>query len=146
VLRIFAAEQLPAYMIPTTWVLLDALPRTPNGKVDLRALPDPSFDRAASGGEFAAPRSATERRIADILSSVLSVREVGIQDNFFALGGHSLLAVQVISRVWDELGVTLTLRAIFDSPSVMELAAEVDRAQAVPTPPQPPALVRVARR
>jgi amino acid adenylation domain-containing protein len=145
-LRIFAAEQLPAYMIPTAWVLLDTLPRTPNGKIDQSALPDPSFDRPAQGGEFVAPRSSTERTIADILSSVLSVPEVGVHDDFFALGGHSLLAVQVISRVCDQLGVTLPLRAIFDAPSVMELAAEVDRLEVAPTATEPPALVRVARR
>ena len=76
---------------------------------------------------------------------MLSVGEVGIHDNFFALGGHSLLAMQVMSRVRDEFGATLTLRAIFDAPTVLELAAEVDRAAAAPAAIAPPTLVRVER-
>jgi acyl carrier protein len=76
---------------------------------------------------------------------VLSVEEIGIHDNFFALGGHSLLAMQVMSRLHDELGVTLTLRAIFDAPTVLELAAEIDRVEAAPAPIAPPEIVRVQR-
>ena len=78
---------------------------------------------------------------------MLGVQDIGLHDNFFALGGHSLLAMKVISRVQDELGVKLTLRAIFDAPTVLELAAEVDRAAAAPAPAaiEPPPLVRVRR-
>jgi hypothetical protein len=131
-------------MVPSTVTTLEAFPLTPNGKVDRKALPEPSWDQERSSEEFLAPRTETERGIAEIWSNVLSVRQIGIHDNFFALGGHSLLAMKVISRLHDALGVTLTLSAIFEAPSVMELAAEVDRAEARAVP-APPALVRVAR-
>jgi amino acid adenylation domain-containing protein len=144
-LRAFLSDHVPSYMIPSAYVNVDELPLTPNGKVDRDALPEPEWDLVGASEEFIAPRTETERGIADIWSSVLSVRDIGIHDNFFALGGHSLLAMQVISRVRDELGVTLTLRAIFDAPSVLELAVEVERAQAAPAVTEPPALVRVRR-
>ena len=76
---------------------------------------------------------------------MLSVSEIGLRDNFFALGGHSLLAMQVMSRLRDEFGVALTLRAIFDAPTVAELAVELDRALSGPRTPEAPALVRVRR-
>jgi amino acid adenylation domain-containing protein len=144
-LRAFLSGHVPNYMIPSAYVNVDELPRTPNGKVDRDALPEPEWDQERAFEEFIAPRTDTERGVAEIWSKVLSVREIGIHDNFFALGGHSLLAMQVISRVRDELGGPLTLRAIFDAPSVMELAAEVDRARAAPAVTEPPALVRVRR-
>ncbi len=144
-LRELLSEHVPHYMVPSVFVRVGELPLTPNGKVDLDALPEPEWEAAAAAEEFVGPRTETERRIAEVWSGVLSVDGVGIHDNFFALGGHSLLAMQVISRLRDELGVTLTLRAIFDAPTVLELAAEVDQAQPVPAVNEPPALVRVQR-
>jgi acyl carrier protein len=144
-LRALVAEALPAYMVPAAWVMLGSLPLTPNGKVDLEALPEPEFDRSAVADEFVAPRTETERLVAAIWSSVLRVEEVGVHDNFFALGGHSLLAMQVISRMRDELGVTLKLRAIFDSPTVAELARSVDSEPRDAGAVAAPALVRVDR-
>ncbi len=145
VMRAFLSEHVPNYMIPSAFVSIDEMPLTPNGKVDRDALPEPEWDQESASAEFIAPRTESERGIAAIWSEVLSVSEIGIHDNFFALGGHSLLAMKVISRVHDELGVTLTLRAIFDAPSVIELASEVDRAAVAPTVADPPALVRVQR-
>ncbi len=144
-LRTFLSDHVPNYMIPSAFVSVDELPHTPNGKVDLDALPEPEWDQESTSEDFIAPRTESERGIADIWGQVLSVGDIGIHDNFFALGGHSLLAMQVISRVHEELGVTLTLRAIFDAPSVVELAAEVDRAAAGPAAIEAPALVRVRR-
>ena len=144
-LRAFLSDHVPHYMVPSAYVNVDELPLTPNGKVDRDALPEPRWDQDSAFGKFVAPRTETERGIADIWSKVLSVGEIGIHDNFFALGGHSLLAMRVMSRVRDELGVTLTVRAIFDAPTVMELAAEVDRLGATPAVIEPPALVRVTR-
>ena len=144
-LRAFLSEHVPNYMIPSAFVSVEELPLTPNGKVDRDALPEPQWDQESPAEEFVAPRSASERGIAEIWSKVLSVQDIGVHDNFFALGGHSLLAMKVISRVQDELGAKLTLRAIFDAPTVLELAAEVDRAATVPASIEPPPLVRVQR-
>ncbi len=144
-LRAYLSEHVPHYMVPSAYVTVDELPQTPNGKVDRDALPDPEWDHATVSEEFVAPRTEAERRVADVWSDVLSVEEIGVHDNFFALGGHSLLAMQVMSRLRDEFGVALTLRAIFDAPTVLELAVEVSRAEAAPALPEPPALVRVQR-
>jgi amino acid adenylation domain-containing protein len=144
-LRAFISDHVPNYMIPTAYVMVDELPLTPNGKVDRDALPAPDWDTAGAADEFVAPRTETERRIAEIWGRVLSVAEIGIGDNFFALGGHSLLAMQVMSRLRDEFGLVLTLRAIFDAPTVMELALVVESAQAAPAVVSPPALVAVPR-
>ncbi len=113
-------------MIPTAWVLLDALPRTPNGKVDLNALPDPHFDRAAQAGELVAARTASERQLVEIWREILDVEEIGIHDNFFALGGHSLLAVRLFAQIEEKLGVPLPLASLFQSATIAELASMVD--------------------
>jgi amino acid adenylation domain-containing protein len=145
-LRAFVSEHVPGYMVPSANVLLDELPYTPNGKVDRDALADPEWDQAAAAEEFLAPRTDTERAVAGIWAVVLGTEEISIRDNFFALGGHSLIAMQVMSRVRDELGVALSLRAIFDAPTVMELAAAVDSArESEVTVPAAPALVRMRR-
>jgi amino acid adenylation domain-containing protein len=145
-LRAYLGEHVPNYMVPSAFVRVDALPLTPNGKVDLDSLPSPEWELAAAAAEFVAPRTETERRVAGIWSAVTSVEEIGVRDNFFALGGHSLLAMQVMSRLRQELGVTLTLRAIFDHPTVAELAAEIDRSPRDGSANgAPPALVRLAR-
>jgi amino acid adenylation domain-containing protein len=125
-LRAFAAEQLPGYMIPTAWVLLDELPRTPNGKVDVNALPKPHFDRANQAGELVAARTGSERQLVAIWRELLGVEEIGVADNFFALGGHSLLAVRLFAQIEDRLGVRLPLASLFQSATIAELARMVD--------------------
>jgi acyl-coenzyme A synthetase/AMP-(fatty) acid ligase/acyl carrier protein len=123
-LRAFVKARVPDYMVPATFVVLEKLPLTPNGKVDHAALPAPNdFD---SRKEFVAPRTTTEETLAQIWKETLEVTRVGIHDNFFELGGHSLLATQVVSRVRKTLKVDLPLRAVFDSPTIAELATTVE--------------------
>jgi amino acid adenylation domain-containing protein len=141
-LREFVAAQVPAYMVPAAFVTLDALPVTPNGKVDRNALPDPAWDRSAVTREFRAPSTPTEQLLATIWGEVLGIEEVGVNDNFFALGGHSLLGMQVVSRIRLQWPVALPLRAIFDTPTIAGLAAAVD---AAPTAEPEPQLVRLDR-
>jgi amino acid adenylation domain-containing protein len=122
-LRAFLAERLPTYMIPSAFMLLDALPLTPNGKLDRRALPAP--DMQASEAIFVAPRGENEELLAGIWAEVLRRERVGIHDEFFVVGGHSLLATQVIARIRQVFGVELPLRALFETPTVADLAARI---------------------
>lgn len=116
---------LPDYMIPQHLMLLDAIPLLPNGKIDRKSLPVPDM-AIKREGEHIAPRNALERTIADVMAKVLGVPEVSVDDDFFSLGGHSLLAAQLTSRINKELGITLSLRALFDGPTVAKLARLVD--------------------
>ncbi len=132
-LRALLGERVPNYMIPSAFAAVDELPYTPNGKVDRDALPDPEWaQHTRAAEEFIAPRTDTERRLVEIWSSVLSVDEISIEDDFFALGGHSLTAMRVMSRVQDEFGVKLLLRAVFDHPTVAALAEAIDAAAPAP--------------
>jgi amino acid adenylation domain-containing protein len=117
---------LPDYMIPAAFVLLTALPRTTNGKVDRGALPVPDAQNTLRD-EIAQPSTPVEARVAEILASLLNLDHVGIDDNFFMLGGHSLLGTQVITRVSESFGVELTLRTLFGAPTVRQLSAEIER-------------------
>ncbi|MBD2020581.1 amino acid adenylation domain-containing protein [Leptolyngbya sp. FACHB-36] len=109
--------KLPDYMVPAVFVRLDALPLTPNQKVDRRSLPDPEW----ANQNYMAPRNALEQLIADIWQTVLGL-QVGIHDDFFALGGHSLLATQVVHRLRDALKLEIPISRLFESPTVAELA------------------------
>ncbi|MEO6193537.1 MAG: amino acid adenylation domain-containing protein, partial [Thermoanaerobaculia bacterium] len=125
-LRAFLEARLPAYMMPSAFVLLDALPITPNGKIDRRRLPAPGGS-PESGRSLVAARNATEERLLAIWKELLGVDRIGVEDDFFALGGHSLLATQAISRVRQAFGVELPLRTFFEAPSVASVAAEISR-------------------
>ncbi|HEV7509099.1 MAG TPA: amino acid adenylation domain-containing protein [Thermoanaerobaculia bacterium] len=125
-LRAFLEARLPAYMMPSAFVLLDALPITPNGKIDRRRLPAPGGS-PESGRSLVAARNATEERLLAIWKELLGVERIGVEDDFFALGGHSLLATQAISRVRQAFGVELPLRTFFAAPSVASVAAEISR-------------------
>jgi hypothetical protein len=127
-LRARAARRLPASMVPSVFVVLDALPRTATGKVDRRALPDPDGSRPELEHAYTAPRSALEQVLAGIWSDLLGVEPVGVHDNFFDLGGHSLIATQVLSRVRESLQTGVPLRSLFESPTVAEFARAVGRA------------------
>jgi acyl carrier protein len=109
-------------------VVLEALPLTPNRKVDRRALPAPE-DGAVVRGEYVAPRTPVEEVLASIWAEVLKLDRVGVHDNFFELGGHSLLAMRVIGRIRDALQIELPLRALFEAPEVAELATRIEAAQ-----------------
>jgi amino acid adenylation domain-containing protein len=117
-------DRLPAYMVPAVFVLLEALPRTPNGKVDRRALPAPDSERALET-EPQAPRTAMETTLAAVWAELLGVGAVGIHDSFFELGGHSLLAMRTVSRIREIFGVELPVRALFEQPTVAGVAAAV---------------------
>jgi amino acid adenylation domain-containing protein len=133
---------LPEYMLPSAFVLLEALPVTANGKLDRRALPAPQWSAAA---EFEAPRTPVETALAGIWSEVLGVPEVGREDDFFELGGHSLLATQMVSRLREAFGVEVALRSLFERPKLAELAAVVEAAREAAEAPSGPALRAVPR-
>ncbi len=121
-LRKFLSEKLPDYMLPSVFIMLEALPLSANGKVDRKALPAP--DAAFLPKTFVAPCTPVEKVLAGIWAEILGVEKIGIHDNFFLdLGGHSLLATQIISAVRDTFGVELPLRAFFESPTASEQAA-----------------------
>ena len=126
-LREMLAERLPDYMIPTAFVQLEALPLTPNGKVDRAALPRPDATNTVQDEVTAVPNTPTEERLARIVTTLLKLDQVGIEDNFFLLGGHSLLGTQIIAQVADTFGVDLPLRSLFDAPTVRLLSAEIER-------------------
>jgi acyl-coenzyme A synthetase/AMP-(fatty) acid ligase/acyl carrier protein len=128
-LRKWLEERLPEYMVPAAFVWLDALPTTPVGKIDRKALPAPSADPT----EHVPPRGPADQAIVTIWQEVLERPGIGIRDNFFDLGGHSLLIPQIVFRLNKEFGVELPLRALFGSQTVMELADQV--AELVTTTP-----------
>jgi len=117
-LSVFLQKNLPAYMVPSRFVLLEKLPKTTNGKIDRKALPDASQSKVAHSSGFIAPRNKLERKLARMWQQVLSLPEVGIHDDFFALGGSSLLAVGVVSRLVSELGLELPVRDFFANPTI----------------------------
>ena len=120
-LRAFLAERLPAHMVPAAFVVLDAFPLTPSGKVDRRTLPAP--DRSRMGDGFLPPRTPLEVEVAGIWGDVLGVDQVGLQDGFFDLGGHSLLATRVLARIEETFGVDMPLQTLFESPTLEGFAA-----------------------
>ncbi|HEV7669532.1 MAG TPA: amino acid adenylation domain-containing protein, partial [Thermoanaerobaculia bacterium] len=144
-LRSFLGASLPEHMVPSLFVRLEALPMTPNGKVDRRALPAPeSVESEPAVGS--APRTPVEELVAAIWGDVLGIEGLQLESNFFELGGHSLLATRVVSRLRSAFGVDLPLRELFESPTVGGLSARVDRAlRSGLDGDVPPPLVPVAR-
>ncbi len=130
-LRDYLKERLPDYMVPSSFVALNNLPLTANGKLDRGALPAPETSRSAAGGEYAEPRTPAERTLAGIWSQVLQVERVGVHDNYFDLGGESILSIQIVSRANRE-GLRLTPRDLFLHPTVGELAAVAGSTVAAP--------------
>ncbi|MHB9858115.1 amino acid adenylation domain-containing protein [Streptomyces sp. YIM S03343] len=122
-LRAALGEKLPDYMLPSAFVFLDALPLTPNDKVDRKALPEPQAVRSDPRTPYQAPRNDLERDLAEIWEQLLHLEEASVHDDFFESGGHSLLATQAISRIRTRLGREVSLRDIFEYPTVAALAA-----------------------
>jgi len=132
ILRTYLKQELPDYMVPQAVMVLAKLPLNANGKIDRQALPEPEQLTAAK--TYVAPRTATEKAIAEIWAEVLRRKpdQISVDDNFFDLGGHSLLATQVISRIRERFSVEIPMRAMFDQPLVSGLAKAVEEAQSVP--------------
>jgi amino acid adenylation domain-containing protein len=119
-LREHLRRSLPEHMVPGAFVLLDALPQTPTGKLDPRALPAPEL--ASPAERYVAPRSGVEEALAEIWAEVLRLERAGVTENFFELGGHSILAIRVVSHVREIFGVELPLHTLFDVPTIAGLA------------------------
>ncbi|MET0344165.1 MAG: amino acid adenylation domain-containing protein [Polyangiales bacterium] len=124
-LRRFLEGRLPDYMLPSAFVIMKALPRTPSGKVDKRALPPPSRERPLLAVEHVPPRGEHEPRVAEIWTELLSVDGIGTHDNFFELGGNSLLALKAVAAIQKNLGVALPITQFFERPTIAAQAAFV---------------------
>ncbi len=118
--REFLNQRLPAYMIPTEFVVLDAFPKTTSGKINRNALPSP--ENESQKVYSLAPRNETEKKLVTIWQEVLGVKQVGVRENFFELGGHSLLAVRLFSRIQEEFGRSLPLTLLFQVGTVEAIA------------------------
>ena len=118
-MRAALAERLPPYMVPAAVVVIDALPMTVNGKLDTRALPAPEYQ---DGDRYRAPANAVEEILAGIYAQVLGVERVGVDDSFFDLGGDSILAMRLVAAINTGLDAGLSVRAVFDAPTVAQLA------------------------
>jgi aryl carrier-like protein len=121
-LRHWTESKLPPHMVPGLFIPLADLPRTLNGKVDRKRLPEPPEDRPSLDRGYVSPRTPLEETLAGTWCQVLGLNRVGVQDNFFELGGHSLLAMQVVARLGQELGTELTIASIFENPTVEAFA------------------------
>lgn len=119
--------RLPDYMVPSAFVRLDELPLTPNGKVDRAALPPLEESATEAAEEYIAPRTPVEQDVVNILAPLLGLERVSVEANFFLLGGHSLLGTQLIARLRDHFDIELSLKALFEAPTVAGIAAEVER-------------------
>ncbi|XHU05995.1 non-ribosomal peptide synthetase [Amycolatopsis sp. WGS_07] len=129
-LRAFLAARLPDYMVPAAYQTVPELPRTPSGKLSRRLLPQPDDEAEWAGAaEYEAPGTPLEKEIAAVWAEVLAVPRVGRRDNFFELGGHSLLAVAVVTRLAEVTGRTVTVRTLFEAPTVADLAGRMGDAE-----------------
>jgi amino acid adenylation domain-containing protein len=124
-LRGFLRHKLPDYMVPSAFVELNALPQTPNGKVDRHALPDPGTAILEATEVYVPPRTRTEELLAGIWASVLRLQRVGVRDPFLELGGHSLLAMQIASRIRDRFHVTVPVRTLYTLATIERVAAAI---------------------
>jgi acyl carrier protein len=114
-------------MLPSTFVRLKVLPMSSRGKVDRAALPQPTHENTLRDDSPVAPTSPIEEHLAVVLSRLLGGTHVGTGDNFFTLGGHSLLGAQLIAQIRQDFGVEISLRSLFDEPTVRGMSAEIER-------------------
>jgi amino acid adenylation domain-containing protein len=126
-LRKFVGDYLPGYMVPSIFVQVESLPVSAHGKLDRSALPAPTALNILDDDCYEAPQSPVEERLASFLRVLLGVARVGRDDNFFDLGGHSLLGAQMIARIHQTFGVELSLRNIFDHPTLREMSWEIEK-------------------
>jgi len=145
VLRAWLAERLPEAMVPSVFVLLDAFPMTPTGKIDRAGLPAPGRRRPELSQPYAAPSGRLETALAAIWGELLALDEVGADDDLFELGGHSLVAAQIVSRVRQELGRELPLTEVFENPTVAALARALECEAPAGRAPQPPPIGQAPR-
>jgi len=128
--RGFLKKKLPDYMVPSHFMSMEAMPLTPNGKIDRAVLPVPDNSRPELDAPFVMPITPVEEQLAQIWSEVLGINKVGVNDNFFDLGGHSLAAMRVVSRVIQKFQLELPLKALFDSPTIADMAVVITQNQA----------------
>jgi acyl carrier protein len=133
-LRSRLQEQLPSYMVPSAFVILESFPLTSNGKVDRKALPVPD-ESDLFKSRYVAPRNATEEKMCTLWQLVLQVDRVGVEDNFFMLGGHSLLAMRLLNLIQQEFATELPLLALFESPTIAALSERLSAEPVTSTPP-----------
>ena len=135
-LRRFLEERLPEYMIPSAFVLLDNLPRSSNGKVNLNALPAPADQYESATSAFVTPQTEMERTMAGIWQEVFGLKQVSVQSNFFELGGHSLTLVRVHSKLRETLSQEIPMIDLFRYPTISSLARSLSGQQGESTSPQ----------
>ena len=143
-LRRFLSTKLPSYMVPSVFVPLDALPRTPNGKIDRRALPAPSSQTSGANREVAAPRNSREQTFVDVCAEVLKQTGFGIHDNLFDLGTDSLQIFQIVARA-NDAGLKVTPNQILSGRTIAAICEEIDRTCQTPTRTEAPRLAAVSR-
>ena len=134
-LRTYLKARLPDYMIPSAFVMLEALPRTGIGKLDRRALPKPDASAESEANDSPVSRTPVEEALSEIWAEVLGLRRVGVTDNFFELGGHSLMATQVISRIRNQFHIDLPVMVVFEEPTIAEMALLITQVQAMQADP-----------
>jgi len=135
-LRQFLSTKLPDYMIPSIFIRLDELPKAPSGKINRRSLPAADFSSVAVSREYVAPRTKTEEELCRIVAEILNIEKVGVFDNFFLLGGHSMQATQVVSRIRESFDADLSLRRLFENPTVDGIAGAIAAVQSEQVDPQ----------
>jgi amino acid adenylation domain-containing protein len=126
-LRRWLQSALPEYMVPSAFVTLEGLPLTPNGKIDRQALPDPGPAPLDPSAEYAPPRIPLEEMLARVWADVMGLERVGIHENFFDLGGHSLQSVQLVSRLTAALGRPVSVKTVFQAPTIAAMAEILER-------------------
>ena len=138
-------QQIPHYMVPSAFVFLAEMPLTPNGKLNRQALPVPEGDQYVHSESYIAPRTCSERAVAELWQELLHIPQVGMKDNFFHLGGHSLLATRLMSRLRQLFKIELPLKVLFDKPTLAELVDAIVEAQQAAERMSAPPLVPQAR-
>lgn len=131
-LRTYLKDKLPEYMVPSAFVLIDEIPLTPNGKLDRAALPAPENGHREITRTCVKPANELEEAVADIWNEILGIEQIGTDQSFFHVGGHSLLATQLVSRLRATFRVGISLREVFDYPTIEGIADRLARSEAEP--------------